>query len=242
MSASPLQMGAAIWRGITHRVWPGISMPQSKTRSSDVLSLEPETSVEAETHNSAPPGDQQIVKLVRRLFFAEPAQNRQVVISPVGKETDISSICCRTAVTLAGAVNTDVCWIEVGGNRQGLNKGNFDFKRSGSRMTGNLWHVPGGISAESGTSDSSNRLSQVMENLRKEFEYCIIQSSAPVDGETAVLGQFCDGVLLAVRANATRRIAARRATENLESANARLLGIILCDREFPIPESIYRMF
>ena len=38
----------------------------------------------------------------------------------------------------------------------------------------------------------------------------------------------------------TRRIAARKIKETLEAAEARILGTVLSDRVFPIPDRIYR--
>jgi len=52
--------------------------------------------------------------------------------------------------------------------------------------------------------------------------------------------QFADGIILVVSAHRTRRIAARKIKEVLEAAQARILGTVLSDRIFPIPEGIYR--
>jgi hypothetical protein len=81
-----------------------------------------------------------------------------------------------------------------------------------------------------------NRLSQ----LRREFDYAVILSPAVgTCSETALIGQIADGVILIVDQQRTRRAAARDAKETLRSANARLLGLVLSEREFPIPEGIY---
>jgi len=47
-------------------------------------------------------------------------------------------------------------------------------------------------------------------------------------------------VVLVLEANATRRVAALSAKEALEAAGVRLLGTVLNDRTFPIPEKLYR--
>ena len=52
--------------------------------------------------------------------------------------------------------------------------------------------------------------------------------------------QFSDGVVLVIRAHSTKRVAALKAKRLLEEARARVLGAILVDREFPIPEILYR--
>jgi Mrp family chromosome partitioning ATPase len=54
------------------------------------------------------------------------------------------------------------------------------------------------------------------------------------------MAQFADGIILVLSALRTRRATALRAKEMLEGAHARLLGTILTDRVFPIPESLYR--
>jgi Mrp family chromosome partitioning ATPase len=45
---------------------------------------------------------------------------------------------------------------------------------------------------------------------------------------------------LVVEANHNRRDTVRRAKEQMESAQVRLLGAVLDQRTFPIPEGLYR--
>ena len=52
-------------------------------------------------------------------------------------------------------------------------------------------------------------------------------------------GQLTDGFILVVEANATRREAALQVAENLRAANVRILGAVLNQRTFPIPETLY---
>src|SRR5258708_26835679 len=54
------------------------------------------------------------------------------------------------------------------------------------------------------------------------------------------MGQLADGVILVLSAQRTRRVTARNVKEGLERAEARILGTVLSDRDFPIPERIYR--
>jgi Mrp family chromosome partitioning ATPase len=42
-----------------------------------------------------------------------------------------------------------------------------------------------------------------------------------------------------LQANATRRETARKLKLDMQSSNVRLLGAVLNDRTFPIPDSIY---
>ena len=57
---------------------------------------------------------------------------------------------------------------------------------------------------------------------------------------TTEMAQISDGVVLVISAQRTRRASARKFKEMLEAAQVRLLGTVLSDREFPIPEGIYR--
>jgi hypothetical protein len=238
-------MGAAIWRGITHRVWPGILSP-IKSERPGVLASEEETADKAEVSESKRSGDEQIIRLVRQIFLAGPGAKRHVVFSPVGQDTDMADVCHRVAITLATHANSDACWVDITSDSANANLqrsgDRIDFKKSASMICGNLWRVRGATSYLGSLTNSGNHLAEVMTSLKSEFGYSIIQSSSPVDGDTAALGRLCDGVVLVLRAGFTRRVAARRAKEILESANVRILGTILCDREFPIPETLYRMF
>jgi hypothetical protein len=77
--------------------------------------------------------------------------------------------------------------------------------------------------------------------LRRSFDYTLIHGRASgTCTEAALLGSLCDGVVLVVEANSTRRVTAQKVKERLHSANARLLGAVLSQRTFPIPQAIYR--
>jgi Mrp family chromosome partitioning ATPase len=80
-----------------------------------------------------------------------------------------------------------------------------------------------------------------MMELSKEFDYVLIDAP-PVSSyaDAVLLGQMADGVILVVEANSTRRGTARMVKETFEGAKVRLLGAILNNRTFPIPEALYR--
>jgi Mrp family chromosome partitioning ATPase len=107
---------------------------------------------------------------------------------------------------------------------------------------GNLWLIPAGTPAAQAQGPiGSDRLRSHISELRKEFEYILIDAPPVHSSANAVLlGQMTEGVILVVEANSTRREAARMAKETLENANVRLLGAILNNRTFPIPEALYR--
>jgi Mrp family chromosome partitioning ATPase len=54
-----------------------------------------------------------------------------------------------------------------------------------------------------------------------------------------VFGGQSDGLVLVLKANSTRRDSTREITQQLQAANIRMLGAVLNQRTFPIPEGIY---
>ena len=77
--------------------------------------------------------------------------------------------------------------------------------------------------------------------LRNEFEFAVIHGpTAGTSSEAALLGQLTDGIILVLGAHSTRRATARQIKETLEAAHCRILGTVLSQRTFPVPERIYR--
>ena len=77
--------------------------------------------------------------------------------------------------------------------------------------------------------------------LREQFHYILV-SAPPFTRETesTLMGQLADGIVLIVEANQSRREAVLRIKERLENAQVQLLGAVLDQRTFPIPEFLYR--
>jgi Mrp family chromosome partitioning ATPase len=60
-----------------------------------------------------------------------------------------------------------------------------------------------------------------------------------VSVDAAILGQVAGGTVLVIDADRTRRIAARKAKEFLDTADIKLLGTVLYNRSFSIPKMLY---
>ena len=192
----------------------------------------------------------QIDGLVRRVFFSDTVRPvRQVVFSAVDRETDVRSICRRVGEALALETTETVAVMggclrllrEVEGQKEdGTRPGNLPpLRRIAAKVRGNLWLVPaaGGDRGPVPTASLHSYLGE----LRREFEYSIVEGPpAGEANETTAMAQFADGIILVLAAQQTRRIAALRIKETLEGVHARLLGTVLSDRVFPIPEGIYR--
>jgi Mrp family chromosome partitioning ATPase len=87
---------------------------------------------------------------------------------------------------------------------------------------------------------SRDQMAALVRQLRDQFDYVLVDAP-PVTHyhEAVIFGQMSDGVVLVVEANATRREIARQTKERLEAADVRLLGTVLNNRTYPIPQEIY---
>lgn len=230
--------------------------------ATESASIQPEPSVEQEAapqpHAAgwtlASYAEEQIRGLVRQVFLPGwPKPCRQVVFSPVDQGSDIAPICMQVGATLAEEGSGVACVVEAcptGGQAAWPEEAAAvsGQKRFGTlrdlshQLSAGLWFMPRTVflgGNESGL--STVWLRARLAELRLEFDYTVLQGPAAGTGsEAALLGATCDGLVLVLQANSTRRASAQRVKENLYSANARLLGTVLSERTFPIPSSIYR--
>jgi Mrp family chromosome partitioning ATPase len=104
-----------------------------------------------------------------------------------------------------------------------------------------LWLVSSGSAVEDSQSLlSSDRMRLRLTELRAEFDYVLIDAAAiSYCNDATVLACATDGLVLVLKANSSRRESARKAIHDLRAAKARVLGAVLNQRTFPIPQSIY---
>lgn len=57
---------------------------------------------------------------------------------------------------------------------------------------------------------------------------------------TSRVSQICDGIVLVVTANRTRRLVAAQIRDQIRKARVPLLGVVLAERRLPVPEGLYR--
>jgi len=202
---------------------------------------------------------EEFTKLVQRLFIMPGSESpRSVVFAATESGNGCSWVCSRVADVLASQVSGSVCLVDANLRRPSLHA-QFSMEnhhglsdallkpepvRSFARNLGrpNLWMVSCGSSTEEGQPLlSSDRMRLRMSELRTEFDYVLLDVAAMSDANDAVLlGCGADGVVLILKANSSRRGTARKATQDLQTAKVRVLGAVLNQRTFPIPESIYK--
>jgi protein-tyrosine kinase len=97
------------------------------------------------------------------------------------------------------------------------------------------------LADERGALRSVDELRQCLSQLRGVFEYVLIDTpGTSICGNAAILSRVADAAILVIEANSTRRLTARKTKEALDAAGARLLGTVLHNRTFPIPDKLYR--
>jgi hypothetical protein len=201
--------------------------------------------------------DEQIGGLVRRVFLPGwPKPSRHVVFTAADDQIDIGPLCQRTGELLVAEGAGRVALVEADFRSHAMDEvleeashGWGDSSKSGAgvrqashQTDKDLWVVPANTFL--GRSENLHNaiwLRSRLGELRREFEYSLIHAPSCAHLEsTALLAHLSDGVVLTLDAHRTRRMTAIRIRDHLVSLNARLLGIVLRDRRFPIPETIYR--
>lgn len=87
----------------------------------------------------------------------------------------------------------------------------------------------------------SERMKNLLSELKSKFDYILIDTPPLISvTDPGILGSQADGVLMVIQAGRTQRGVVRHATELLHQAQARLLGYVLTNIEYHLPEYIYR--
>lgn len=181
-------------------------------------------------------GREQIRAMVRRIFLQESGPPvRQVIFSAASGEIKIDDLCQRVAHTLAEEQPQEVALLCVGEGSPAEGCC-IALKQAATPLGKNLWFLQ-----DCQCAGKRGPVYSYLAAARAQFEYSIVVG-LPAEDPNALLpaAKFCDGVVLVLSALHTRRVAALHIKRALDEAGVRILGTVLMDREFPIPESLYR--
>jgi Mrp family chromosome partitioning ATPase len=200
---------------------------------------------------------EEIGKLVQRLFLLPGNTAHHVVFSGTESGDGCSWICARAGEILASQVTSSVCIVDCSvrspsmhqqfkvDNHYGLIDsllGDGPIRQYAQPLSRpNLWLVSCGATNENSQELlTSDRMRVRIAELRAQFNY-VLMDVAPfnVCNHAMVFGGLSDGLVLVLKANSTRRDATREIKQQLQAANVRMLGAVLNQRTFPIPERIY---
>jgi protein-tyrosine kinase len=197
-------------------------------------------------------------KLVQNIFLLQKDDSPRVVaFAGIDSGNGCSYICAQVAETLAAQKIGSVCLVDANlrspslpeffevSNHCGLTDA---LSKDGSirdfirvvRYDNLCLLSCGSLTAESPSLLNSEAMKARLAELRKEFDYVLIDSPPlNIYSDGVTVGQLADGLVLVLEANSTRRETAVRVAENLRAAQIKILGAVLNKRTFPIPGSLY---
>jgi capsular exopolysaccharide synthesis family protein len=199
------------------------------------------------------------LKLVQRVFLSQSSvAPRVVMFAGVDQGSGCSRICAQTAEVLAANVTQTVCVVDANlrtpslpeyfgvTNHRGLTDSllNEGPVRTFAKQLSpeNLWLVSSGaLAADSPNLLLTEKLKARMEELRQQFGFILVDVPALNQfADATAVARLCDGIIMVLEANSTRRESARKMAENLQTTSTPILGAVLNKRTFPIPEGLYR--
>jgi len=201
---------------------------------------------------------EELAKLVQRVFLLPGGEASRVVVFAATESGNGSSwIVARTAELLAAQVGGTVWLVDANLRNPELHRqfsvenqyGLADALRGPDPIGSyaqtlsrpNLRLLSSGSAPETALSLlSSERMRQRIAEMRSETDYVLIDAAAlNVANDATALSAAADGVVMVLKANSSRRESARKTLQDLQTANVRVLGAVLNQRTFPIPEAIY---
>jgi hypothetical protein len=191
------------------------------------------------------PRHDQIRMLVQQLFFRhESSPLRNVAFAPAEASPQAARLCFDVAKALVEEGKYEVGLIDA-------NFGSLPMERAlqipapaGARTTWavapRVWLAPrDGWCQQDGQHPAADSNLERLRELTTEFDFSIVHCP-PVSWLTARIGQVCDGLVLVLTANKTRRLVAAQVKDWLSKTPVPLLGTVLAERRFPVPSRLYR--
>ena len=189
--------------------------------------------------------DDQIHALIQQLFFRHESRRvRHVGFATVEASTATATLCFEIAAALAKEGRYDVGLIDAHPDsvllQTELQIPSHNRTEATWPIAPRLWMVPrqSWLPDASGQRITDQNLSRLRE-LTAEFDFSILWCDS-VSWLTSSIGRACDGLVLVLTANKTRRLVAAQIKDQLSKAQVPLLGTVLAERRFPVPQGLYR--
>jgi Mrp family chromosome partitioning ATPase len=199
--------------------------------------------------------DEEISRLVQTVFLSgSPRTPRRLVFCGVD-DAEGSALMCASAGRALAARNESACVVDAHVRASRLSKllgvddDDLLFHKELPthdrciRVANQLWMAGTNmVRDESGSLIPVADLKLLLSRLQAMYGTVLIDAPGTSSSrDAALLGQLADAAILVVEANSTRKMAARKAKEFLERAGVQLIGTILNNRTFPIPEALYKI-
>lgn len=216
-------------------------LPASAKRESDLIMLRAPRSIASEAFRTIRTG----------ILLSSADHPPKVILVTSGKKSEgKTTLATNLSATLAQSANRTII-IDADLRRPALHRSfGIESKTSGLvdyltgqksldqviRMTpvDGLFVIPAGpIPPNPSELLGSKKMADLIEELRQEFDYVIIDTPPVLPVTDAVLlSRAVDGVVLVVRGQETQKQVAKEAASRLQQAGARILGVVLNDVDF----------
>ncbi len=199
--------------------------------------------------------NEEISRLVQSLFLTQKGRElRNIVFCGVEDDSGSSFLCADAGRALA-ARSELVCLVDA--NLRACNLSRYfgvvsappcnaflppPVKERCVQVETNLWLAgPDLFTNERGVLLPVDEIARALARLRSLYSFVLIDTqSTSTSQDAAMFGNLADAAVLVIEASVTRKPAARKAKEFLEAAGVSLIGTILNNRSFPIPEKLYK--
>jgi Mrp family chromosome partitioning ATPase len=193
---------------------------------------------------------QRLEPLVNALLLPASRRLHAVGFSPIDGGDGLGEITAAVAELLAERTPASVCVVDTHLSaptvqaQLGVPNGTGSAKATGvtpaRRLRRNLWMIGAGVDGTNERVSSDAACVQVMKYIA-QYDYVLlnIQPIAP-HGEGGRFAALLDAVVLVIDAESTRRETARHVAEAWRAAGVTVLGAVMANRRFPIPDRIYR--
>ena len=197
-------------------------------------------------------------KLVQRLFIAQARTHSVVAFCPVESGSGCSWVITRLARILSRSLSKSVCVVDADFRAPSQHR-NFVLNSAKGfaqaivesipvrglcqQVSGtSLWVLPsGGAFADPYRFLLADRLNARIQELRKEFDYVLIDTpAAGAYADATLIGRWTDGIVMVLGADRTRHETAIGVRENIDGLGIPVLGAVLNERSYPIPDCVYR--
>jgi len=186
-----------------------------------------------------------LASLVRQVFFpAATLKRRHILFLAADEETRALELCESAALALAELTANGVAVVggallppEAKKPPHSIAEASF-WRTHAFPLSERVWRLPAWLFCDRIGQQNSDHRRPPSEFLNV-FDYFLF-AARPGSGELPVFCGVCDAAVLVVTANRTRRDSAISARDQLARYKVPLLGAVLNDRVFEIPEAIYR--
>lgn len=205
---------------------------------------------------TAPVGkDAHITRLVHKLFFGADELLRLAAVCFCAVDPTQNTVTVRVAELLAQSSHS-ICAVDADFSAPTLHK-HFGIRNDrgmaeallqsgpiesfGQQVEVGLTVFPtGNITRESESAALSSAMVARFADLRAQYDFVLIQSpSLTMMSNASFLGRLSDGVVLIVEAHTTRRDLATKLKLELQHSKVAVLGAVLNNRTYPIPQKLY---